>query len=142
MTYPAIHQSFSQIGPQTAEQSAGTRDQPSNHRQLKKSTLYALGVPPGGRFGKGTHDLLDPPPKVSAKLVHRHLRKNTFYAPGGPPWGRSGCHLVAMVPITYPTLNQSFSQIGPQTAEQSPGTPDQASNQLALFIYIEMKQTF
>lgn len=69
----------------------------------------------------------------------RQLRKSTFYTPAMPPVGRSGRHQVAMVPMTYPTIHQSFSQIGQQTAEQLAGTCDQPTYQpttLSLYIYI------
>ena len=58
-----------------------------------------------------------------ALLAHSALLEDSArYARTVPPGGRSGRHLVARVPMTYPTIHQSFSQIGPQTAEQLAGT--------------------
>ena len=53
-----------------------------------------------------------------ALLAHSALLEDSArFARTVPPGGRSGRNLVARVPMTYLTIHQSISQIGPQTAE-------------------------
>ena len=90
----------------------------------KNAPWWLIWAPSVGKEGM---NYPHPPPKYQPNRPAESW-ENPLYTLAGPPGGWLGCHLA--------TIHQSFSQIGPQTSEQSAGTwPTNNSPSLYIEIY-------